>query len=258
MQRRFSGGQHAPLNPPAVLNEKGLHAPLNPPAIPTKREIPLTLNSETENSIQSIPLHMRLHLLGDRPIIPGERGQHAPLTLPSLPTQRGQHAPLIVGILGASTAYTEVHINQLIKTITQLWGKPAQLIFQQSGTAMMFIESWAETNHIPCIPVQPEWAKYGPKACFYVNNKIEKEATHIVIIRSPRAKSDKMLVKAEQLSSKKGKPCLVLMDIETNGSAVIDCYEKGASDAPLKPPSKSKSNGMQNICDMFLNASLKN
>jgi hypothetical protein len=159
---------------------------------------------------------------------------------------------IIVGILGSSTAYTQLHINQLTDTITTLWGKPSQLIFQQSGSAMMFIDSWAEDNNIPTIPIQAEWAKYGPKACMYVNNKIEKEATHIVIIRSPRAKSDKMLQKAEFLSSKKNKPCLVLMNVEPNGSAVIDSYEKGASDAPLKPPSKSKSNGMQDIRNMFL------
>lgn len=205
------------------------------------------------------------------PQIPGEGEQHAPLNLqgdmlfegsppkrsqplwrnpPALIKERMQHTPLssiTVGILGASTAYTELHINQLIETITQLWGKPGQLIFQQSGTAMMFIESWAEENKIPTIPVQPEWSKYGPKACFHVNNKIEKEATHIVIIRSPRAKSDKMLQKAEQLSSKRNKPCLVLMDVQPDGSAVIDSYE-----VPIKVAQKTKSNGIQDIRSMFM------
>ena len=181
------------------------------------------------------------------PSIPGESSSlQWTISESSLP--RGiPTSSIVVGILGASTAYTELHINQLTETITQLWGKPAQLIFQQSGTAMMFIDAWAEDNNIPTIPIQAEWAKYGPKACMYVNNKIEKEATHIVIIRSPRAKSDKMLQKAEQLSSKRNKPCLVLMNIEPDGSAVIDSYE-----SPIKILEKKKLTGTRDIRNMFL------
>ncbi len=183
-------------------------------------------------------------------------GACAPLNPPVLKSpvggtsaQPSSASSIIIGILGASTAYTELHINQLTDTITQLWGKPAQLIFQQSGSAMMFIDAWAEDNNIPTIPIQAEWAKYGPKACIHVNNKIEKEATHIVIIRSPRAKSDKMLQKAEFLSSKKNKPCLVLMNVEADGSAVIDNYE-----VPIKVIEKKKLTGSQDIRNMFLGA----
>jgi hypothetical protein len=187
------------------------------------------------------------------PTIPEEGKQHisfAKELQKNLGKQNTLSSSIILGILGTSVVYNESHINQLIETIIQLWGKPVQLILQQTGQAAMFIESWAETNHIPIIPIHPEWSKYGPKACFHVNNKIEKEATHIVIIRSPRAKSDKMLIKAEQLSSKKCKPCLVLMDIQSDGSVVIDNYESS-----LQPSSKKKLNEMQDIRNMFLNAS---
>jgi hypothetical protein len=187
------------------------------------------------------------------PSIPGDH--FAPVDLASEPISVNKEGHLTLGILGTSTAYNEVHIQQLTQTITQLWGMPTKILLQQSGQAAMFIESWADDNSIPIIPIQAEWSKYGPKACMYVNNKIEKEATHIVIIRSPRAKSDRMLQKAEQLSSKKNKPCLVLMDIEEDGSVVIDQYEvpeKRALSAPLKPLSKSNSNGMQDIRNMFL------
>ena len=182
-----------------------------------------------------------------RAISPPIREYSAPLNPPK--------KEIILGVLGASTAYTQIHITQLTQTVSQLWGMPSKIMLQQSGAAAMFIEAWADDNSIPVTPIQAEWSKYGPKACMYVNNKIEKESTHIMIIRSPRAKSDRMLQKAEQLSSKRNKPCLVLMDIEDDGSVVIDQYEvpeKGALSAPQKPLSKSNSNGMQDIRNMFL------
>jgi hypothetical protein len=158
------------------------------------------------------------------------------LSMPSLPGDHftpvniskktaNLHNTYVLGILGTSAAYNEIHINQLTQTIGQLWGLPTKILFQQSGEVAMHIESWAEDNKAEIVPIQAEWAKYGPKACMYVNNKIEKEASHIVIIRSPRAKSDRMLQKAEQLSSKKGKQCIVLMGTETDGSIIVDQYE---------------------------------
>ncbi len=178
--------------------------------------------------------------------IPSLPGDHfVPVDIPE--KTANPHKTYVLGILGTSAAYNEIHINQLTQTIAQLWGLPSKILFQQSGEVAMHIESWAEDNNAEIVPIQAEWAKYGPKACMYVNNKIEKEASHIVIIRSPRAKSDRMLQKAEQLSSKKGKQCLVLMGTETDGSIIVDQYE-----VPLKPLSKSKSSGMQDIHNMFL------
>jgi hypothetical protein len=155
--------------------------------------------------------------------------------------------PIIVGILGTSTYYEASHINQLIETIQTVWGKPTHLIFQQAGNVAMHIDTWAEDEKIPITAVQPEWSKHGPRACMMVNSKIEKEATHIVIIRSPRARSDKMLTKAEYLSTKKGKECLVLMNVETDGSVVIDHYE-----VPTKPKKPINISTNADIRDMFL------
>jgi hypothetical protein len=177
------------------------------------------------------------------PSIPGDH--FAPVNISE--KTANPHKTYVLGILGTSAVYNELHINQLTETIAQLWGLPTKILFQQAGQVAMHIESWADDNNIQLAAIQAEWSKYGPKACMYVNNKIEKEATHVVIIRSPRAKSDRMLQKAEQLSSKKGKQCLVLMGTETDGSILVDHYE-----VPLKPLSKSKTNGMQDIRNMFL------
>ena len=160
----------------------------------------------------------------------------------------------IVGILGASAAYNQIHMRQLTATIETLWGKPASIIFQQSGYSTMYIDAWAEDNHIPVTAIQPEWTTYGPRACMMVNARIEKDATHIVIIRSPRAKSDKMLQKAEQLVAKKQKHCIVLMGIEADGSAIIDCYER----TEPEPTTKKSAKKSHDIRNMFLPTAIQN
>jgi hypothetical protein len=149
--------------------------------------------------------------------------------------------PMTIGILGASTAYNHIHIKQLTQTIKDIWGMPSKVILQQSGDAAIFIEAWAEDNNIPVANIVPEWARHGPRACILVNNKIECEATHLVIIRSPRAKSDTMLNKANFLSAKKHKECLVLMNIENDGSIVVDHYE--ASQPATKATKSLKKEG---------------
>jgi hypothetical protein len=168
----------------------------------------------------------------------------------SIPSITASTNSVIVGILGASAAYNEIHMRQLTQTIEQLWGKPDRVLFQQSGYSTMYIDAWAEDNNIPVTIIKPEWTTYGPRACAMVNSRIEKESTHIVIIRSPRAKSDKMIQKAEQLSSKKSKECLVLVGTESDGSAIIDQYEV--------PAKEKKSTGPANadIRKMFLTAKL--
>lgn len=165
---------------------------------------------------------------------------------------------VIIGILGSSTYYKEDDINQLTETIVDLWGMPSRILLEPKGTSSMFIDSWAERHKIEVMPIEAEWAKYGRRACIFVSNKIEKEANHIIIIRSPRAKSDKMLQKAEALS--KSKNVLVLMgrDADTNG-LIIDQYERVAwkdprttidmengRGPPSTKPSKNKNSTLEN------------
>jgi hypothetical protein len=157
---------------------------------------------------------------------------------------------VIVGVLGSSTYYKEEDINQLTLTLIELWGKPSKILLEPKGTSSMFIDSWAERNKIEVVPIEAEWAKYGPRACIFVSSKIEKEATHIIIIRSPKAKSDKMLQKANTLA--KSKDVIVVMgrDSETNG-LLIDQYEQAVREGnPLQPPNtkspKNKSMTLEN------------
>jgi hypothetical protein len=179
------------------------------------------------------------------------------LSIPSFPNDPNHHnatpdKSIIVGILGASAAYNEIHMRQLTSTIETLWGKPSRILFQQSGYSTMYIDAWAEDNKIPATAIQPEWATYGPRACMMVNARIEKESTHIVIIRSPRAKSDKMLQKAEQFASKKHKQCLVLMGIEVDESALIDHYEVPEPASTKTKATSSSKKTSHDIRNMFL------
>jgi hypothetical protein len=132
---------------------------------------------------------------------------------------------IIIGVLGSSAYYNEDDINQLTQTIIDLWGRPSKILLEPKGTTSMFIDSWAERQKIEVMPIEAEWAKYGRRACILVSNKIEKEANHIIIIRSPKAKSDKMLQKAETLSKTKNVMVLMGRDPDTNG-LIIDQYEQ--------------------------------
>ena len=62
---------------------------------------------------------------------------------------------IIVGIIGTSSFYTPEDAEQLMETVTDLWGLApgAKIIFPQGGTLSMYIDLWADKHGLEPIPL---------------------------------------------------------------------------------------------------------
>ena len=159
------------------------------------------------------------------PHIPGDTISHSTPHPESCTTSAHSKHGYVLGILGGSNYYKEDDITQVLQTAKELWGDPQQILIPLEGTTSMFTESWAQANKIPTILIDADWKQYGRRACILRNAKIEKEATQFIIVRSPRSKSDKMILKAEALA-KGHKEVLVLVGHDTDTKALtIDYHE---------------------------------
>lgn len=149
---------------------------------------------------------------------------------------------ICIGVLNTSAYYNEDDIRIIMESVIGFWGMPDKILLPLDGKCSAYIDSWVERNtNITIAPVDAEWGKYGNKACMMRQKKIEQEATHFLIIRSPRAKSDKILYRAEALC-KSDKEVLLVSGHDTDKSLIIDHYEVEEPPVKTKQTAKGKSN----------------
>jgi hypothetical protein len=147
---------------------------------------------------------------------------------------------IVIGIIGTSSFYTQADTKQLMDSVIELWSGShtlIKIIFQQGGTLSMYIDLWAEGKKIEAIPLEADWNTSGSRACFDVIKRIERDATHFIIVRSPRSRSDKSLQKAEFLSKKREVIILQGYDAEAEkpNTLMLDLLLP-----PVKPIKKEK------------------
>jgi hypothetical protein len=137
-----------------------------------------------------------------------EHVEHSHIINKKTPKQEhilGQRAAsgVLIGIIGTTTFYSQADADQLMQSVSDLWSHPKQIIFAQGGTLSMYIDLWADKHRVESIPLEADWKTAGPRACYEVARRIEREATHFIIVRSPRSRTDKSLQKAEYLAKKR-------------------------------------------------------
>ena len=159
----------------------------------------------------------------------------------------------IIGIIGTSAFYSEADAKQLMITVTELWGKPARILFAQDKGLSMYIDLWAEANKVEPVPLEANWKTAGPRACQERNRRIEKESTHFIIVRSPRSRSDASLRKAEYLSKKKEVIILQGYDTEapTPKTLLLDHLVPPPQKITKDSSHPSSSNNKQTLMNFF-------
>lgn len=176
----------------------------------------------------------------------------APVTHASITAATPQHSlarEIVIGILNTSAYYNEDDIASIMQAAINFWGEPSKILLPLDGKCSVYIDSWAERNTKAYIlPIDAEWGRYGSKACMMRQKKIEQESTHFLVIRSPRAKSDKILYRAEALC-KLGKEVLLISGHDDQKSLIIDHYE--VEEAPPKAQKKEKQNLNNDIRKMM-------
>lgn len=123
------------------------------------------------------------------------------------PIKATKSTRIVLGILGARANMTYEEIQeQILEPAVIAWGVPDEVLLPAQGESSYTIQSWATTKEIPVSLVTADWALQGAKAGFYRDARIQREATHLILLQGPR--STALATLAARLK-RKGRPVLL-------------------------------------------------
>ena len=114
---------------------------------------------------------------------------------------------VVLGVLGirSNIRCDELDIN-IIAPLVEAWGLPDEIILPSEGDSSQAIQSWAQLKNIPISLVGCDWVAQGRKAGMLRDARIQREATHLLLLQGPRSNALSGL--AERLG-RKGRPVVI-------------------------------------------------
>ena len=108
---------------------------------------------------------------------------------------------VVLGVLGTrSNIRLDDLDTNIIGPIVEAWGTPDELIVPAEGDSSHALQSWAAAKEIPVRLVSCDWAKQGSRAGLLRDARIQREASHLVMLQGPR--SNALMQLATRLSRK--------------------------------------------------------
>lgn len=114
---------------------------------------------------------------------------------------------IVLGVLGtrSNIRADDLDIN-IIAPLVEAWGLPDEIIVPAEGDSSQAIQSWAELKNIPISLVGCDWVAQGRRAGMLRDSRIQREATHLLMLQGPR--SNALSALAQRLS-RKGRPVVL-------------------------------------------------
>lgn len=114
---------------------------------------------------------------------------------------------VVLGILGirSNIRHDDLETN-IINPIVEAWGLPDEIILPAEGDSSHAIQSWADLKNIPTSLVSCDWVAQGRRAGMMRDGRIQREATHLLLLQGPR--SNALTALAERLE-RKGRPVVI-------------------------------------------------
>lgn len=95
---------------------------------------------------------------------------------------------VVLGVLGTrSNIRVEDLEANIIAPIVEAWGLPDEILIPAEGDSSHAIQSWATSKEIPVRLVSCDWAKQGKRAGLLRDARIQREASHLVMLQGPRS-----------------------------------------------------------------------
>jgi len=118
-----------------------------------------------------------------------------------------KNSRLVLGVLGtrSNIRCDDLDLN-ILAPLVEAWGLPDEIIMPAEGDSSQAIQSWAQLKGIPISLVGCDWAAQGRKAGILRDSRIQREATHLLMLQGPR--SNALSALAERLS-RKGRPVVI-------------------------------------------------
>lgn len=95
---------------------------------------------------------------------------------------------VVLGVLGTDSkaSYEDVE-RDILGPVVEAWGIPDRIVLPAEGESSHCIQLWAQSHNIPVQFVACDWVKQGRKAGLQRDARIQREATHLLLIQGPRS-----------------------------------------------------------------------
>ena len=114
---------------------------------------------------------------------------------------------LVLGVLGTrSNIRSEDLDTNILEPILEAWGFPDELLLPAEGDSSQALQRWADLKDIPVRLVTCDWTTQGRKAGLLRDARIQRDATHLLLLQGPRSNALRSL--AERLH-RKGRPVVL-------------------------------------------------
>jgi hypothetical protein len=111
---------------------------------------------------------------------------------------------IVFGVLGTRNKMSyEDFVEQILDPVIEAWGLPEEFLIPGDGESGEVIQAWAARNDIPVNRVAADWVRNGKRAGLLRDARIQREASHLILLQGPR--SNAMTTLAGKLQ-RKGKP----------------------------------------------------
>ena len=114
---------------------------------------------------------------------------------------------VVLGVLGTrnNIRCDDLDTN-ILAPLVEAWGLPDAILLPAEGDSSQAILSWADMKNIPTSLVGCDWAAQGKRASLLRDSRIQREATHLLLLQGPR--SNALSTLAGRLS-RKGRPVVI-------------------------------------------------
>jgi len=123
------------------------------------------------------------------------------------PVKLTRPARTVFGVLGTrSNVRLEDLESQILTPILEAWGTPDAILLPAEGDSSFALQAWAQVKEIPVQLVACDWVTQGRRAGLFRDAKIQREATHLILLQGPRSNS---LTQLAQRLARKGRPVVL-------------------------------------------------
>ena len=124
-----------------------------------------------------------------------------------LPSRRPDPTRIVFGVLGTRNKMSyEDFVAQILDPTVEAWGLPAEILAPADGESAEVLQVWASHHGIPVCLVAADWKKNGKRAGMLRDSRIQREASHLILLQGPR--STAMTTLAGKLQ-RKGRPVVL-------------------------------------------------
>ena len=116
-------------------------------------------------------------------------------------------ARVVLGVLGTrnSTSFDDF-VTNILAPVEEAWGTPDEIIAPAESESSQILVTWATRSGVPISLVTADWIKQGKRAGLLRDARIQREATHLLLLQGPRSNALSTLAARLQ---RKGRPVVI-------------------------------------------------